>query len=522
MMIGTRERERSSRATSRPSPSGRFRSSSTRSGASRSNSSSALAAVAATVATKPSRPSIRANGSAIELSSSTSRIRGWATTARVLAQRTADIRLCQGFPPRCRGVSAPKRTMPSMKPKRTHIAAAGTMVALGALAAVAIGAGARPAGQDRLRPQGPAGRGPHRRRASHDSRRPAPEAQEAEAGGGAAGPGRDRAPGADRPGARARPAADVPPGRHQARPGRVEAAEDGARAVAAARAASTRTAASTRAAAMTDARSQTRRSGAARRSPSTRPRQRCSRSSGAHSASAWRRAMTRASGRSAPRSRRPPPTTTRAGRRRRSGPPPSGHVIKTSQPAAPVPQAPAHPPPTPPVTTPARGTMPDTNSHLHAAAVPTGRPQGRHRQDPHGLPQAEPGPRVRSRWARSSPASSDCSACAWRRARTRRSAPKKQVAVVQPHKVLVRKVVITKKITIIKPPKTVAPRRHRAVRPTRPRRHTELQRPRAGVHGAGADLHARSRPGARAGPGPGRDRHVLNSADIQQILRHRL
>ncbi len=31
--------------------------------------------------------------------------------------------------------------MPSMKPKRTHIAAAGTMVALGALAAVAIGAG---------------------------------------------------------------------------------------------------------------------------------------------------------------------------------------------------------------------------------------------------------------------------------------------------------------------------------------------------------------------------------------------
>jgi hypothetical protein len=36
----------------------------------------------------------------------------------------------------------PIRTMPSMKPKRTHIAAAGTMVALGALAAVAIGAGA--------------------------------------------------------------------------------------------------------------------------------------------------------------------------------------------------------------------------------------------------------------------------------------------------------------------------------------------------------------------------------------------
>jgi len=31
--------------------------------------------------------------------------------------------------------------MPSMKPNRTHIAAAGTMVALGALAAVAIGAG---------------------------------------------------------------------------------------------------------------------------------------------------------------------------------------------------------------------------------------------------------------------------------------------------------------------------------------------------------------------------------------------
>jgi hypothetical protein len=31
--------------------------------------------------------------------------------------------------------------MPSMKPNRTHIAAVGTMVALGALAAVAIGAG---------------------------------------------------------------------------------------------------------------------------------------------------------------------------------------------------------------------------------------------------------------------------------------------------------------------------------------------------------------------------------------------
>jgi hypothetical protein len=35
--------------------------------------------------------------------------------------------------------------------------------------------------------------------------------------------------------------------------------------------------------------------------------------------------------------------------------------------------------------------------------------------------------------------------------------PKKQVAAVKPHKVLVRKVVITKKITIIKPPKTVTP-----------------------------------------------------------------
>lgn len=35
--------------------------------------------------------------------------------------------------------------------------------------------------------------------------------------------------------------------------------------------------------------------------------------------------------------------------------------------------------------------------------------------------------------------------------------PKKQVAAVQPHKVLVRKVVITKKITIIKPAKTAAP-----------------------------------------------------------------
>ena len=35
--------------------------------------------------------------------------------------------------------------------------------------------------------------------------------------------------------------------------------------------------------------------------------------------------------------------------------------------------------------------------------------------------------------------------------------PKKQVAAVKPHKVLIRKVVITKKITIIKPPKTVTP-----------------------------------------------------------------
>ena len=74
--IGTCERRRSSRQTSRPSPSGRVRSRSTRSGSTRSASSSASAAVRAITGSKPSRVSAFENGSKIEGSSSTKRMRG--------------------------------------------------------------------------------------------------------------------------------------------------------------------------------------------------------------------------------------------------------------------------------------------------------------------------------------------------------------------------------------------------------------------------------------------------------------
>ena len=75
MITGTSRSARSTRQTSRPSPSGRARSSSTRSGSVSRAAVSASAAVAATVVSKPSRRSSRANGSAIDASSSTIRIR---------------------------------------------------------------------------------------------------------------------------------------------------------------------------------------------------------------------------------------------------------------------------------------------------------------------------------------------------------------------------------------------------------------------------------------------------------------
>ena len=76
MMIGTPERARIVRQTSRPSPSGRWRSSRIRSGSRLSASSSARAAVPATCGSKPSRASALENGSEIERSSSTNRMRG--------------------------------------------------------------------------------------------------------------------------------------------------------------------------------------------------------------------------------------------------------------------------------------------------------------------------------------------------------------------------------------------------------------------------------------------------------------
>ena len=73
--IGTSDRRRSSRQTSRPSPSGRLRSSITRSGSISSASSIAPAAVPVTIASKPARRNASAKGWEIESSSSTTRIR---------------------------------------------------------------------------------------------------------------------------------------------------------------------------------------------------------------------------------------------------------------------------------------------------------------------------------------------------------------------------------------------------------------------------------------------------------------
>ena len=61
------------------------------------------ATVPATCASKPSRASRRANGSAIEVSSSTSRMRGWATRRTVSAVRRPICGFYRGFPWSCRG-----------------------------------------------------------------------------------------------------------------------------------------------------------------------------------------------------------------------------------------------------------------------------------------------------------------------------------------------------------------------------------------------------------------------------------
>src|SRR5215212_8353028 len=73
MMIGTVERERSSRQTSSPEPSGSPRSSRTRSGEREAASSSASAAVPAISGSKPSRKSASERGAVIDSSSSTNR-----------------------------------------------------------------------------------------------------------------------------------------------------------------------------------------------------------------------------------------------------------------------------------------------------------------------------------------------------------------------------------------------------------------------------------------------------------------
>src|SRR5215216_2343161 len=90
MMIGVSPLRRSARATSRPSPSGRFRSSRTRSGSMRSATSIALATVVATVGSNPSRDSALENGSKIDGSSSTNKIRGPVTRATVACRAMAE------------------------------------------------------------------------------------------------------------------------------------------------------------------------------------------------------------------------------------------------------------------------------------------------------------------------------------------------------------------------------------------------------------------------------------------------
>jgi hypothetical protein len=71
MIIGTRDRSRSARHTSKPEPSGSITSRSTRSGLTRSAASSASPAVGASSVSKPSRSRASRRGSVIEASSST-------------------------------------------------------------------------------------------------------------------------------------------------------------------------------------------------------------------------------------------------------------------------------------------------------------------------------------------------------------------------------------------------------------------------------------------------------------------
>ena len=156
--IGTSDRRLISTQTSRPSPSGRLRSSTTRSGCTRSNSSSAEAAVLAPTASKPAASSERVNGCAIESSSSTRRILATGFSAAFIGRVYSRIwhrkagfaclltmALAEPWPTVSHtavnesGSSKPKRGVdPRWQNAKAKGAVSVTLLALGGLAGVAI------------------------------------------------------------------------------------------------------------------------------------------------------------------------------------------------------------------------------------------------------------------------------------------------------------------------------------------------------------------------------------------------
>src|SRR4051794_7468709 len=142
--IGTDERRRSARQTSRPSPSGSVRSSSTMSGSISSASSSARFAVAATCGSKPSRASALENGPEMLDSSSTNRTLGRGGTALMAIESSRAGRdrgtFCRALTRGWEDVGGPGSRLADMK-ITTKLIALLTVLVLGATAAVALASG---------------------------------------------------------------------------------------------------------------------------------------------------------------------------------------------------------------------------------------------------------------------------------------------------------------------------------------------------------------------------------------------
>ena len=144
MMIGTPERARIVRQTSRPSPSGRWRSSRIRSGSRLSASSSARAAVRGDVrleALAGERLGERLGDRALVLDEQDA---GPLGDRHAPQCRRGVARLCPGLTLRWRALGGSEPIVLAMKPSRHQIAAGVTVVALGVLATVALASGGDP------------------------------------------------------------------------------------------------------------------------------------------------------------------------------------------------------------------------------------------------------------------------------------------------------------------------------------------------------------------------------------------